>query len=68
MSELYGILNPWKPEELQKIHEASLQILEKTGVWVDNDAVLDILEATDARVDREKRVVRFPSAMVQDGC
>jgi|GEM_PF-5191796 len=65
MSELYGILNPWKPDELQMIHEASLQILEKTGVWVDNDAVLDFLEATDARVDRQKRIVRFPSVMVQ---
>lgn len=66
MSELYGILNPWKPEELQKIHEASLRILEKTGVWIDNDSVLDILESTDARIDRENRVVRFPSAMVQE--
>jgi trimethylamine--corrinoid protein Co-methyltransferase len=65
MSSLYGILNTWKAEDLQKVHEASLAILEKTGVWVDSDAVLDLLETTDARVDRAKRVVRFPKAMVE---
>jgi len=63
---LHGQLNPWKPEDLQKIHEAALDILEKTGVLVASDTVLDHLQATDARVDRDRRVVRFPSDMVED--
>jgi len=65
MGKLYGALNPWKPEELEKIHQASLGILENTGVFVDNDDVLNILEGTDAQVDRDKKIVKFPGAMVQ---
>ena len=66
MSTLHGQLNPWQPADLQRIHEASLSILETTGVQVNSDVVLDILEATDARVDRDTRVVRFPSGLAAD--
>jgi len=66
MSTLHGLLNPWTDKELEKIHQASLTILEKTGVQVNHDRVLDILEATPAKVDRDKRIVRFPAEMVQD--
>lgn len=66
MKPLQGLLNPWPPEALEKIHQASLHILEHTGVWIGHDAVLDHLERTDARVDRATQVVRFPAAMVQE--
>jgi trimethylamine--corrinoid protein Co-methyltransferase len=66
MSSLHGILNPWKPEALEKIHQASLQILERTGVWVGHDEALDSLERTAARVDRATKIVRFPAAMVDE--
>ena len=66
MSTLRGLLNPWQPEQLEKIHQASLKILETTGVSVGHDGVLDRLAGTDARVDRATQVVRFPAAMVAD--
>ena len=65
MNTLHGQLDPWGPEDLAKIHQASLSILETTGVLVGSDEVLDLLETTDARVDRDARVVRFPPEMVE---
>ena len=50
MSSLHGKLNPWSPEDLEQIHQASLSILEKTGVMVNSDKILDILESSDAQV------------------
>jgi trimethylamine--corrinoid protein Co-methyltransferase len=63
---LYGQLNPWTDDDLGRIHRTSLQILERIGVQVQHDDVLEILEATDAKVDRDRRVVRFPADMVED--
>ena len=65
MSTLHGQLDPWEPKDLQKVHEAALSILEKTGVRVSSDTVLDMLEANGARVDRDHRVVRFDPEMVE---
>ena len=43
---LLGPLDPWKPDELEKIHLASLDILESVGVRVDSDDVLSVLEGS----------------------
>ena len=66
MSTLHGQLNPWSSEDLEQIHQASLSILEKTGVQVHSEKILDILESSDAQVDRDSRVVRFLPDMVDD--
>jgi trimethylamine:corrinoid methyltransferase-like protein len=62
---LCGQLNPWTDDDLARIHHASLRILERTGVQVQHDDVLDILESTAAKVDRDRRVVRFPGDLVE---
>jgi hypothetical protein len=63
MSPLLGSLNPWPPAGLEKIHQAGLNILEKTGVWVGRhgvmcstirDAVTAIENRQTARGEREK--------------
>ncbi len=63
---LHGSLHPWQPSELDAIHQASLKLLAVTGVHVASDEVLEILETTDAKVDRSSKTVRFPADMVQD--
>src|SRR5688500_3701748 len=45
--------------EVRMIHEASLEILEKTGALYDNKAALDILEAAGEKVDRDTGVARI---------
>ena len=66
MATLHGLLRPWSEEELDRIHKASMSLLETTGVYVGSDVILDILETTDATVDRDSKTVRFPEEMVQD--
>jgi trimethylamine:corrinoid methyltransferase-like protein len=65
MGKLHNGLDPWEPAELEKIHRASLDVLERVGVWAESDDVLDILESSATRIDRDKKVVRFPVEMVE---
>jgi trimethylamine:corrinoid methyltransferase-like protein len=66
MGRSLGTLDPWKPDELAKIHLASLDILESVGVRVDSEGVLSMLEGSDARIDRDRKIAKFPAAMVQE--
>ena len=50
-----GILTP---VEVERIHSATLEIIERTGVRFPSKKALDIWEAHGASVDREKSVVR----------
>jgi trimethylamine--corrinoid protein Co-methyltransferase len=50
--------------EVALLHESTLEVLERTGVHVRSERVLDLLAESDAQVDREHQVVRFPRAMV----
>lgn len=54
-------------DELMRIHRASLQVLEKTGIAMAlSEERYDHLERAGARVDREKGHVRFPEKMVNE--
>jgi trimethylamine---corrinoid protein Co-methyltransferase len=59
-------LNVFTEAELDDIHLASLEILERTGVWVEADDALDIFSDGGCVVDRETRVVRIPPYLVED--
>jgi trimethylamine--corrinoid protein Co-methyltransferase len=52
-------------DELGKIHHASLKILENTGMLIDHDKACDMLQEAGARVDRKKKIVRFPPELVE---
>ncbi len=66
MGKLLGTLDPWNPEELEKIHQACLDMLASVGVRVDSDDLLSMLDVSDARIDRDKKIVKFPAAMVHE--
>jgi trimethylamine--corrinoid protein Co-methyltransferase len=53
-------------EELMRIHEASVWILENIGVRVDSMQAVDILHGGGAHVDGKSGVVRFHESMIQD--
>jgi len=53
-------------DELQDIHLSTLEVLERTGVWVEDDAALDAFAAGGAEVDRDSRIVRLPPHVVED--
>jgi trimethylamine--corrinoid protein Co-methyltransferase len=52
-------------EEIKKIHEASLKILERTGVEVPHEEVLSRFADSGAKVDLKTKRVRIPSDLVE---
>ncbi len=53
-------------KEIQMIHAASLRVLENTGVRIQSNIVLGLLEEAGAKVDRTTRICKFPPQMVED--
>ncbi|THB80949.1 MAG: hypothetical protein D3926_04590 [Desulfobacteraceae bacterium] len=59
-------LNILTDDELQEIHYGTLEVLNETGVFVEDDEALDRFEQGGAIVDRETRNVKIPPHMVED--
>jgi trimethylamine--corrinoid protein Co-methyltransferase len=54
------------PEEIRKIHNATLRIIEKVGVRFPSKRALDIWEANGAAVDQETRIVRAKADLIEE--
>jgi trimethylamine---corrinoid protein Co-methyltransferase len=52
--------------DLDDLHAATVQVLERAGVLVESDEALDIFADGGCRVDREARTVRIPPYLVDD--
>ena len=52
-------------DQIYEIHLATLEILERTGVWVESEEALDLLRQAGAHPGKEKRV-RIPSFLVEE--
>ena len=59
-------LNVFTDDELEDIHLATLEVLQKTGVFVGNDEAIDVYEMAGAVVDHNNRVVKIPPHVVED--
>jgi len=59
-------LNVFTDDELEDIHLATLEVLQKTGVFVGDDEAMDVYEGAGAVVDRNNRVVKIPPLVVED--
>lgn len=53
------------PEQVLRIHEASLEILEQVGLLVRNEKARSVLARHGCRVDVESQIVRFPRGLVE---
>jgi len=53
-------------DELYDIHLATLEVLEKTGLFIETDEALDVFDGAGAKVDRIKKIVRMPPYLVED--
>lgn len=54
------------PQEVQRIHDATLQIIEKVGVRFPSQKALEIWQAHGAEVDREKMIVRAKPELIEE--
>lgn len=59
-------LNIFTREELDEIHFATLEVLEHTGLLIDNDEALEMFHGAGASVDKQKRIVKMPPYVVED--
>src|SRR5512143_3858089 len=53
------------PEEVRKIHDATLWIIEKVGVRFPSERSLDISEQHGAQVDRESKIVKAKPELIE---
>jgi trimethylamine--corrinoid protein Co-methyltransferase len=53
-------------DELEELHLATLEVLEKTGLRFDDREALEILDGGGALVDPNSRIVKFPPYLVED--
>ena len=51
--------------EVQAVHAATLEVLERTGIKIQHPQLLSRLAAAGATVDGQRQVARFPAAMVE---
>jgi trimethylamine--corrinoid protein Co-methyltransferase len=64
------LVNPYRPidvlseEQVERIHDASLRLLEDFGMEFMSDQALDILESAGASVDRATGRVRFDRGLI----
>jgi len=59
-------LNILTPVDVDRIHHATLEIIEKVGVRFPSQKALDIWEAHGAQVDRDRSIVRAPGDLIEE--
>ena len=53
-------------EQIEQVHQASLQIIERTGVRFPSDWALDIWEEHGAEVDRETQIIKASPDLIEE--
>jgi trimethylamine--corrinoid protein Co-methyltransferase len=52
--------------DIEKIHQSTLEVLERTGLFVETDEALEVFEGAGAEIDRKQNIVRIPPQIVED--
>lgn len=58
-------MNTFSEDELQEIHNSTLEVLERVGIHVFCEEALEILDGAGARVDKSSNTVKFPQYVVE---
>ncbi len=59
-------LNILTDDELDEIHLGTLEVLNETGIFVEDEEALDRFEEGGASVSRDTKIVKIPPYMVED--
>lgn len=54
------------PDELRAIHYATIEVLERTGLWVEDDEAMDVFADGGCKVDRETHIVKIPGSVLEE--
>lgn len=58
--------HPLSNKDIQKIHEASVRVLEEVGFMVEHDGALNLLEEAGCKVDYNNKVAKIPEKVLMD--
>ncbi len=59
-------LNLFTEDELYELHLATLEVLEKTGLFFEDAEALEILDGGGAVVGKKNKIVKFPPHLIED--
>ncbi len=59
-------LRIFSDDELNDIHLATLEVLQHTGVFVENEEALEILDGGGAVIDKSRKIAKLPPYLVED--
>ena len=59
-------LDSFSDNEISKIHRATLDVLEKTGIVIETKEALEVFDGAGAEVDRKRKIVKIPPHVVED--
>ena len=59
-------LKLFSDEELEQIHLATLEVLEKTGLLFDDEEALEVLDGGGAIIDKGTKIAKLPPYLVED--
>lgn len=59
-------LGVFTDDELEQIHLATLEVLRRTGVFVEDEDALEVFHGGGAIVDKKTKVARLPEFMISD--
>lgn len=59
-------LNVFSDDEFYEIHLATLEVLEKTGLFIEDEEALDVFYGGGAFIDKTNKIVKLPPYLVED--
>ena len=59
-------LNVFSDDALEDIHLATLEVLQKTGVFVDDEEAIEVFAGAGASVDAKNKIVKIPPLVVEE--
>lgn len=62
---MFSLLNS---DEVYRIHMATVEVLERVGILVENGETLDLLASAGAKVDKQKGRARIPEYLIKEAC
>jgi len=66
MQGLNGKLSILNENEIERIHQTSLDILNDVGVKLENNDLLNLFKQAGAEIDSEKSLVKIPQGLVEE--
>ncbi len=63
---IYNFATLLSDEQVERVHDASLEILEQVGMLVRNKRAVEIFSEHGAQVDKDRQIVRLPRKVVAE--